>query len=546
MSAADFYGWVPPTLQTANFSDCDVAAKWLAATVNSLYNGTHDNDPPMQVTFDYISTFVPSNMSLPTFGQAAQWFGSGIDPDFYQAMIEYPFEQCPAQICNALVWTGDADLAGIGVMVVFYLEAVFATMYFVLLAVDQWEPFRRRPHHRRRWTWVVGAFQESLQAFMDTGLLFAIAMLVAGVYRHGSSRLHPDKTHSIYQLTNATYIAIFSVFPPLMLQMVTHHKRRLRIRATLWLAVVALAVAIVALYFSLTTSTGRVLNLLDRESAITDLIWEADCEPVDLRGALDDLILTACSLLALNCLVWFYHTLVPSSLRDRLRGGFHACLGRHAQKPGRYGRSWWDNVRRTAKIVNGVLCGLIMWALLGLFTGYRSAVLSSMGTSNSDGSWSFSQVFALATWVPVAIDLVTIYIYGAQESLEGKVSENFQVVEVNEKNPLMDAGGGEMGGTVYRSDLDPYQVVEPTTYTQLGQTGVPGPVHTAGDYQDDTGAYKGPQPTTYEQTGTYDPSAPYAQQGNYVSPTAYGYDRMGTHDGQPPNYGQPGHGGGQP
>lgn len=57
-----------------------------------------------------------------------------------------------------------------------------------------------------------------------------------------------------------------------------------------------------------------------------------------------------------------------------------------------------------------ILCCSVMWALLGLFTRYRSSLRSVMGSSNKDSEWSFGQVLALTTWVPVAVDLTTIYL----------------------------------------------------------------------------------------------------------------------------------------
>lgn len=454
--AESFYGWVPPSADAALFveSNCAIAAQWLAASVNSLYNGTDDIDPPLIVTYQYISALIPNGGEVPTFGQAAQWFGEVTENStLYEQMVQFPYNDCPDQICEKLVWEGDGDLAGVGVMVVYYLAAAFATMYFVLLAADQFEPFQAFEHHHRRWNWVVGAFHETVNSFLDTGLIFCIAMLISGVYRHGSARLHPDKSHSIYQLTNATYIGIFSIFPPLLLQIIAPNKRRRRIRATLWFLVIVMAVVMIALYFSLETSATKVLDLLDRQSAISDLIWELNCEPADLRDSLDIAIMTACAILILNFFPWFYHTLVPRKSRHRVREA--SVVGRlDAVKPGRHGRSWWKHMLSIARTIDGAACCIIMWALLALYTAYRGAVLDKMGEENSNSEWSFAQVFALATWVPVAIDLATIYIYGAKAGIEGKVSDNFKVVENNRKG-----SDGDGPSDVDYANLDPFQVI---------------------------------------------------------------------------------------
>lgn len=441
-----YYGWTPPSVDDALFvdSNCGIAAQWLAAYVNSLYNGTDLSDPPLLASYEYIAALIPKGGDVPTFGQAAQWLAEGTDNStLYEAMVQFPYGSCPVEICQKLVWEGDGDLAGIGVMVVYYLAAIFATMYYVLLAADQFEPFRQFEHHRRRWNWIVGAFHETIQAFLDTGLIFSISMLISGVYRFGSARMHPDKSHSIYQLTNAAYIGILTMFPPILLQIVAPNRRRRRIRAVLWLLVVIMAIVLMALYFSLETSVSQILNLLDRQSAVSDWIWESNCEPLTLRDNLDIAILTAVVISGINFFPWIYHIIIPRTWRHSIR---KALVGKWAaSKKGRHGRSWWKHVVAIARTVDGACCCIIMWALLGLFTAYRSVILKAMGPDNANTEWSFAQVFALATWVPVAIDLCTIYIYGAKEGLEGKVSENFKVVENHRKDSDNSSGGGMSG-----------------------------------------------------------------------------------------------------
>ncbi|KIH90226.1 hypothetical protein SPBR_00370 [Sporothrix brasiliensis 5110] len=467
--ADTFYGWTPPDVDAALFNDsnCGIAAQWLSAVINSRYNDTDLSDPPLMATYQYITALVPSGGELPTFGQVAQWLAVGSDNStLYEAMVQFPYGYCPAEMCEKLVWDGDGDLAGVGVLVVYYLAAMFSTLYFVLISSDQFEPFRALEYHHRRWNWIVAAFHETVQAFLDTGLIFSIAMLIASVYRHGSSRMHPDKSHSIYQLTNATYIGIFSIFPPVLLQIVSPNRRRRRIRAFLWLVAIVLAVVLTALYYSLETNADKVLNLLDRESAVSDFIWELNCEPLDLRQGLDDALITALVILIVNFLPWAYHIFVPRTVRHSIRD--RSCIGRlNTTKPGRHGRDWWKYVLTIVRTTDGAICCSMMWALLGLFTKYRSVVLSVMGPENANTEWSFAQVFALATWVPVAIDLCTIYIYGAKEGLEGKVSENFKVV-ANDNNDRKSSNGGGGGGIdgpndVDYSNLDPYQIVPAQT-----------------------------------------------------------------------------------
>ncbi|CAK7242544.1 MAG: hypothetical protein STHCBS139747_004039 [Sporothrix thermara] len=584
--ATDYYGWVPPTLAQANITqgNCEVAATWLAVLLNSLAYSPDYITLPFAETYNYVLALTPDDQQKPTMGQMADWLWQ-MDPtsDYMLEMISFPTTECPTELCKNLVWGGDADLAGVGVMVVYFLAAGLVTLYFALLAADKWEPFRDLERHHRRWKFFVGAFQETVGSFIDTGLLFAITTLVSGVYRHTSSRLHPDKTHSIYQLTNATYIGVFSIFPPLLLQIITPTKRRRRIRVALWLLTIVLGVALIALYFNLETSLTRLLNLLDRLPAESDTIWEINCEPLNLRDDLDIAIVTACAMLALNLLPWLYHTVMPRKARHNIRNS--TFIGRlNATKPQRLGRSWWSHVRLVALVVDGVVCCLMMWALLGLFTAYRSIINHKMGPTNSNGEWSFSQVFALATWVPVTIDLVTMYIYGARDAHEAKISENFCVVENQARDARRSMGlesliGGRAasgfgGREVDYANIDPLQLAEPSaTHFNAGNTQYAA---AAGHYDDSAGQYIGGQYAGGQYGGQYDPQytgAQYAPQYDpsmskeatsevqpmvtYVQPAPYNGSSLTGHltgyEYQVPDptaaqhgYGQPGQHGGAP
>ena len=72
------------------------------------------------------------------------------------------------------------------------------------------------------------------------------------------------------------------------------------------------------------------------------------------------------------------------------------------------------------RIVNGLIAGVLMWTSLGLFQRYRDVILVSTndGGNNKDGQWTFGQVLALATWLPVAVDLASIIICEFPSAIE--------------------------------------------------------------------------------------------------------------------------------
>jgi hypothetical protein len=51
-----------------------------------------------------------------------------------------------------------------------------------------------------------------------------------------------------------------------------------------------------------------------------------------------------------------------------------------------------------------------MWWSLATFISLQQAVRKKSGASNQDHQWSFGQVLALASWVPVVVEV--FYVYG--------------------------------------------------------------------------------------------------------------------------------------
>jgi hypothetical protein len=63
-----------------------------------------------------------------------------------------------------------------------------------------------------------------------------------------------------------------------------------------------------------------------------------------------------------------------------------------------------------------------MYPVNQLFIGNRG------GTTDKDREFSFGQVLALSTWVPVIIEFAYIYLEGPKKALTGKIMEPLLVV----------------------------------------------------------------------------------------------------------------------
>ncbi|KAJ9134289.1 C6 zinc finger domain containing protein [Pleurostoma richardsiae] len=416
MSTPIISSWTPPPDSWLNITaDCAAAAYWLASFVKTNYHNTTYHDASMAATFDYVLSVMPDNITQPDFGQALAWYDD-LDPNSttWEDFYDFPRYYCSEELCKELDWQGDQDLAGIGAMITYYLAAFFSTMYFVVLVFPRLRKIAR----------FIDAFEESLNTFIDAALLFAISMLVAATYRHGSSIIHPDKTHSIYGLINSTYVSAFVEFPPLLLQIVAQNLRRRRIRLFLWFLVIIFSLTVAGIFFNLRESYSRVAKLLDRDSATTELIWADQCAPGALEQKIETVLTVAQTILGVN-ISWWLYCARPSSFHHPLKS---KLPGYGALRRTRAAVSPW------VQPINGIVCCAMMWVLLGMFTRFRLAVFDAMGLSNQDGQWSFGQVLSLATWVPVALDLATIRLYGAKAGLEGKVSQHYNIVAAPEKD----------------------------------------------------------------------------------------------------------------
>ena len=82
---------------------------------------------------------------------------------------------------------------------------------------------------------------------------------------------------------------------------------------------------------------------------------------------------------------------------------FKAEAFRHNHFLDRCRRDWW--------FIICFLTFLGMWALLALLTVYRHTIITSAGESrDGDDRWTFGQVLALATWMPVLVEFFVIFV----------------------------------------------------------------------------------------------------------------------------------------
>lgn len=295
-------------------------------------------------------------------------------------------------------------------MITYYVAAIFSTVYYIVLTPELCAAFGRSlpwvsKGTRARYDTFVAGFRESLPGSLDATLLFAISMLVAAITRYVQLTLHPDKTYSLYGLMDSVFLSTFSVFPCFILQSLSHELRRRRIRLFMWFLVLVFAVTVDVLYnkhfLDVFASEDTLEAAFSNEQEFGQFVWLALCQSLPLMDALATTLKVGHGLMVANCSWWIYYV-VAGLGGSRWRPAIQAKAG------GLW--KWWELARLYLRVGNGLFCLAVMWTFLGIFTVYRADIANKAAGTDDDSEWSFGQVLALVTWIPIFVDLAVFYI----------------------------------------------------------------------------------------------------------------------------------------
>ncbi|KUI69428.1 hypothetical protein VM1G_04970 [Cytospora mali] len=433
--------WEVPPITSLDISDCNGIGPWAAyyytAVGEWLGEGSFSwdemstiEDIPINVVLDFLRSTVPRNWTQPTDGELLLWyldFYEYVQLDNYQtlrAMINVSLFQCQYSVCPNLNFSGDSDLSGIGMMISYYMIAIFATLYYFALVPGFFEAYGHSFKSLKivsRYRKIAAGFEESVAGFLDAMLLFSVSMLLAAITRYVSVSESPYDTHSVFGLQTSIFLSTFSIFPALILQSLSHDLRRQRIRLAMWDLVIIFSITVEVLYrveYRGWIRTGHFSEDSDGGAQMTQAYWFELCQSLDLVQSLLTLLSVGHAVLVLNFTAWLYIVAeiyfgkwwLPAMQRRTI---------------------WWkrwETCRIWLRVGNGLLCIAIMWAFLKVFTDYRQDVMENAGESDKDGDWTFGQVLSLTTWIPIGVELLSVYIYGAPKTIERGISTRYKVV----------------------------------------------------------------------------------------------------------------------
>lgn len=238
-------------------------------------------------------------------------------------------------------------------------------------------------------------------------LIFAISINVAAVTRWLAPIVHPNRSHAYYGLINSVFMSSFSVFPAVSLQSLAPGLRHRRgVRLCLWSLTIVFVVVVEVLYRYIYLGE-YFFAFWSKEAQFNEDIWLENCDSVPLRITLGYLTMVGHIFLTINCLWWLYHA-TSGVRRGRHVQGLKDKLARpEARAPW---RARWERWQEPLRLANGLVSLVFMWLFLVLWTVYREDVRRRSGSADQDSEWTFGQVLSLATWAPVGVELITVYI----------------------------------------------------------------------------------------------------------------------------------------
>ncbi|KAI1440928.1 hypothetical protein F5Y02DRAFT_431689 [Annulohypoxylon stygium] len=435
--------WQAPPLSALNFDPnnktvCAAAGAWKAASV-SVFQGES-----IVITADYVTKYLkailPANATPPNDWTLLHWYNDYIMTELtanltntastdaansslpipgslLEKLSAFPLLNCTIDVCKNLDWVGDPDVSGRGMLITYYIAAGFVTIYLCALTLSDAGFFKLQPPVGSKRAWLLAGFEESASTFLDATLIFAVSMLAAACFRLSQALFQEYGKSSghwmLYASIGSIYMSTFSSLLPLLLQLSAHGVRHHWLRVMMWTLVIVLGIANEVLFDWFFGKTN--FHLFSQLKDVLEAIWLDLCSPLKLlQYALDPTLRIAQLLLILNAICYVI---------------WMVCRGKPKMLEGwpRF-RVFWQRASRYIKLFNMILCCLVMWSMLGLFHVYRDQVNYAAGKDNQNSDWTFGQVLAVATWVPVVVEFVTVLKYGPEEGLGKKISRKYTII----------------------------------------------------------------------------------------------------------------------
>jgi hypothetical protein len=289
---------------------------------------------------------------------------------------------------------------------------------------------------------VLDAFRGSTTNFWSATAILSLTMLIVSLRMTARASIYAERAVqawragsavSAYDTELATVVSTFSVFPVFILGLLVKNRGRRR-----WLMGVAhcilyvLALAQIRLGIK-HTSIAATISSLGRacNPQTVDRMFHKYGSPVFYVLIAVPIVLVVMSAAA--AILFRIHRGKPADHQTRPKD-----CHRDLYFPRPY--------EAPLKLFACVACFILMWASVGLLLFMRGEIIKNVGHNDPALEWSFGQLLALATWIPVSVEWVYILIckfatyilaykaeaktiaVGLKRGLEGHVPQGYAVI----------------------------------------------------------------------------------------------------------------------
>lgn len=289
----------------------------------------------------------------------------------------------------------------------YVVQALLVSLYLSILLA------RKRNRQSSYVEKITTSIKHSTTTFLNASFVFCIAMLCATLFSFIRALVVRTQPMPTSAYTASTMVSMYSILPPALLNMASSNMlRRSKGRKSLWSVVtillgVVLALEIVVNWFKTLLRYDQKF-LSSRRYNDDQLDWENTCAEFGPMRNIRNFATGLGALIFFALAVYIASPIVPVPKKLRKK-------------------SWYKRIIAALPWLALISGFITMWFCIGWLIQFRRTLDVFGGESNKDLEWSFGQVLALATWVPVLVEICYLYGMTPERALTGRLIRPFEV-----------------------------------------------------------------------------------------------------------------------
>ncbi|KAK8133456.1 hypothetical protein PG984_005468 [Apiospora sp. TS-2023a] len=405
--------WTAPDWGACNFRDCNLWAKFAGNIYR--HNDLCAADPDK--LHRYLISGLPPYYNMPTRGEASTWYQLNCnsstqyhsfpsdslikhmlyDITYDELRLTNASNLCRSQLASELNLQGNADIAGTGAMVSYLIESLLATTFAAAQAAE-FSRYGSRIYRTRIQSFyrsVQDAVRASLSTFFWASVLLCMGVLICSL--HSLTAISKESVEdqlirwadgaafTVYDADLAVMASTFCCLPVCSMGLLVQSRGRRRrlLNAAIMVSAAVLLVIAWGLYLRSTADRWPALNNNPSGIWIDGLPTDGPVPYAFSAGIVIFAYLGVSSLLTLLVAERYRASLTPPE---------------------------WDlphHYKTYMGFITHIFC---------------------LGVGSSIAEWSFGQILALATWVPVLVEFGYTFVFGIREGLEGNMPTEYKVL----------------------------------------------------------------------------------------------------------------------